>query len=929
MRILKQLYPLFAVNRDSFLNKHNCGGQRIIISMKIACSLLALFGPFMVSAQATLYYNGKIFTCDSSLPEATYLVVENGLITKTGNDLSELDLKNYPVQIDIQSKRVIPGIVDSHIHFIDGGLGLLQVNFSGINDKAKLVEKINVTKTELLDGMYIGRNLGNEPLKETPNPLKLLDELMPETPTIIFLKSGHAAIINSAALKKLGFDKNTTITDGTLQKDAAGNLTGLLLESASMEANRLIGSAYSNETIQKAIAIMQSKVLSYGITTIGDNTFNPYYFKIYQGLQINNLLKVRVRARSYGRIPQTEGLMKGVGKKHLGFIGKSVDESRVKYHAMKFFEDQSLSYSGYQHDAAKPGGKVFLNEKQLKDIFQINPTSTFAFHVQGKEGLQNILNTINRNNKISLNRRHVIDHAGYASVQQIQEAADLGLGVTIIASQLFDYKNLSSFYKTHSSADQPFEEKDLLDARVKYQFAKGALTSDYPYGMDTLFANYTQVDGLNPFSNMAVNVTGRYPSGELIEGIADKTLTINEAIEAYTLNGAYVLNEDRKIGKIAPGYYADFSVLEEDPLLNDSFALYNTRVSQTYINGALVFDISGNVDAENTTKTIKVSPTDYTISPVIGYDPALGIILGGAYFNFPLKTPGRYFDTQLQVISGGKLSLQSSYTYFDLFRNVNFNLYGSYSNFFQYYFGEGSNTIAENYTRLFFNTYRIKPEIAFILKNKFQIVAFGDARGRKETKAINENDVELNQQFFPNENPVGIGLTLKQDTRDNTFSTKKGTLKQITFLYTPSVLNASGLGEALQIDAEIRYFQYVINSNFVIASRLAAGFSQGTPSYLFRYSLGGSYALRGYYSNRFRGEKYYVGQLEARMPIYKRFSGVTFLDAGDVTDDDFIKPKYTYGAGIRFALSQNIKLRLDYGIAKDQNGIFFTFSEAF
>lgn len=900
-----------------------------IIQVKAVYLLMALFGSTIASAQTTLYYNGKIFTCDSSLTEASYFVVENGLITKTGNSLSELDLKNYPIQIDFQSKIVIPGIVDSHIHFIDGGLGLLQVNFSGINDKAKLVEKINVTKTELLDGMYIGRNLGNEPLKETPNPLKLLDELMPETPTIIFLKSGHAAIINSAALKKLGFDKNTTITDGTLQKDAAGNLTGLLLEGASMEANRLIGSAYSNETIQRAIAIMQSKVLSYGITTVGDNTFNPYYFKIYQGLQNNGVLKVRVRARSYGRIPQTEGLMRGVGKKHLGFIGKGVDESHVKYHAMKFFEDQSLSYSGHQHEAVKPGGKVFLSEKQLKDIFQLNPTSTFAFHVQGKEGLQNILNTLHANNKTSLNKRHVVDHAGYSSVQQIQEAADLRIGVTIIASQLFDYKNLSSFYKIHSSGDQLFKENDLLDARVKYQLVKGALTSDYPYGMDTLFTDYAQVDGLNPFPNMAVNVTRRYPNGELMEGIVDKTLTINEAIEAYTSNGAYVLNEDKKIGKIAPGYYADFVVMQAPLLLDDPFTLYNAKVSQTYVDGELVFDLSRNVNEEDTLKTIKVSPTDYTIAPIIGYDPALGMIFGGAYFNFPLKIPGRYFDAQLQVISGGKINFQSSYAYFNLFRNVNLNLYGSYSNFFQYYFGEGSKTIAEDYTKLFSNTYRVRPEIAFILRNKFQIVAFGDVRGRRETKATNESDVELNQRFFPDENPVGIGLAIKQDTRDNTFSTKKGALRQITFLYIPSALNAPGLGEALQIDAEIRYFRYVINSNFVIASRLAAGFSQGTPSYLFRYTLGGSYALRGYYSNRFRGEKYYVGQLEARLPVYKRFSGVTFLDVGDVTDDDFIKPKYTYGAGIRFAMSQNIKLRLDYGIAKDQNGVFFTFSEAF
>ena len=63
--------------------------------------------------------------------------------------------------------------------------------------------------------------------------------------------------------------------------------------------------------------------------------------------------------------------------------------------------------------------------------------------------------------------------------------------------------------------------------------------------------------------------------------------------------------------------------------------------------------------------------------------------------------------------------------------------------------------------------------------------------------------------------------------------------------------------------------------------------------------------------------------------MYKIFSGVAFFDAGDVTDHDFSKPKYTCGIGLRVALSENIKLRFDYGIAKDQQGVFFTFSEAF
>ncbi len=892
-------------------------------------TLLTLFltGTIIASAQGTLYYNGQIFTGSAATSKTDYFVVENGIISKTGNGLTESELKSYSTRVDLREKNVLPGIIDSHIHFIDGGLGLLQISFFGISKKQDLVEKIVSTKSHLLDGIYIGRNLGHEALGQVESPIHFLDSLMPNTPAIIFLKSGHAAIANSAAMKKFGFKPSTVIADGTIQRDTKGGLNGFLLEGAAMEANRIISSGYSGGTIQKAILAAQSLALSYGITSIGDNTFNPYFFKIYQELQKAGILKMRVRGRSYGRIPQTEALMMGVGRKHLGFIGGGVDEARVKYHAMKYFEDQSLSMNSHQDGPVAPGGKVFLDKNQLKDIFKLHPESTFAFHVQGKEGVQNILDVVKENQASP--RRHILDHAGHTSSRQMEEAASLGLGVTIIAGQLFDYRNLSSFYRTHSPAAIPFDEPDLLNARVKVRTAKGALTSDYPFGMDTLFASYPQVDGLNPFPMIAVNVTGAYPDGSQIEGLQDKLLTLDEALQAYTTHGAFVLNEDETLGKIAPGYRADFIVLKDPIFTDDASDLYNVRVSQTYVDGQLVYDAEPDTLMNTSEKIMKITATDYTLSPVIGYDPTLGMILGGAYFRFPLKTPGSYFDAQLQTISGGKLNVLANYTKFDAFRNGNLSVSASYSDFFQYYFGEGNKTEAADYIKLFSRNYRVKPEATFKFTGHYQLSVFGDIRGRQEARSTDKNGVDLNHTAFPDENTVAIGLTFQKDTRDNTFSTREGTLKQISAQYIPSGANVEGLGDVLQVNAEFRHFRYVGNSNIVIASRLAAGFSQGTPSYLFRYTLGGSYSLRGYYSNRFRGDKYYAGQVEARFPIYKRFSGAAFFDAGDVTDQDFIKPKYTYGAGLRFELSQNIKLRLDYGIAKDQTGVFFTFSEAF
>jgi outer membrane protein assembly factor BamA len=166
------------------------------------------------------------------------------------------------------------------------------------------------------------------------------------------------------------------------------------------------------------------------------------------------------------------------------------------------------------------------------------------------------------------------------------------------------------------------------------------------------------------------------------------------------------------------------------------------------------------------------------------------------------------------------------------------------------------------------------------------------------------------------------------DTRDNPVSTKIGFYGAVNYENVSNIQSSkSGTSGLLLID--LRYFHLFYNSEFVLATRLSGGTLYGTPGYLFRYSLGGAERLRGYYSNRFRGNHYYCTQAEFRFPLYKRFSGVGFLDEGDITDERLNKMLVSYGAGIRFSINENVKLRLDYGIAKDQNGLFFTFGEAF
>ncbi len=899
---------------------------QIFIRFKLFLALICMTcSSQLLYSQTSLYYNGNIFTSDSTHSFINYFIVENGQITRSGNSYASDKSLHFDYKIDLKGKTVIPGIIDSHIHFIDGSLGLLQISLANVVDSAELQNSIISTSGQMIDGFYIARDLGFQALNGVSSPLKFLNAVLPDSPAILFLKSGHAAIANSKAMKKLGFNTKTKISDGSIGIAKDGELNGWLLEAAAMEALKRIGVRYSDRTIEKAVLKGQQLALSYGITTMGDNTFSPYHMKIYQAMQRDGNLKLRMWTRSFGRIPQTTSLMSPMGTKKLGFIGPENDFTRVHYHLIKLFEDMSLSVPPGVTGVKEPGGTIYLSEKEIKHYLLLHPDKTYAFHVQGEKGLQNIIDAFNEPGYSKNNKRHVIDHAGYCTENQLVKLKKLGASVTILASQTFDYP---AIIREYGENNIPLRENELLDARLKYKILDGALSSDFPYGMDTSFVNFKNIDGLNPFPNMAVNVTGKFPDGSLIKGFENKTLTVPEAIQSYTANGAYVLGAENLLGKISPGYTADFLILEDSIFSADPMSLYRCKVAQTYIAGEKVFDIDNAERQISSNFERKIKPYDYTISPVFGYDPTTGFVFGAAGFVFPLKTPASYGDLQLMATTTGNLQVQANFIRYGLFKNMDFKMPVTYTNFVEYYFGEGDATSAGSFNEVFSDRFFVRPEFIMKVNDHTRASLFGDFRARSEKDVKDNGGNSLNNQLFPDEQNIGLGVGFMFDTRDNPVSTKLGFYSAV-YYENISEISSSNAGKSGLLWANLRYFHYISSSKFVLASRITGGISHGEPSYLFRYTLGGAERLRGYYTNRYRGDRFYSAQLEFRFPLYRRFSGVCFLDEGDVSDDKLNKILVSYGGGMRFSITDNVNLRLDYGIGKDQNGVFFTFGEAF
>jgi hemolysin activation/secretion protein len=150
-------------------------------------------------------------------------------------------------------------------------------------------------------------------------------------------------------------------------------------------------------------------------------------------------------------------------------------------------------------------------------------------------------------------------------------------------------------------------------------------------------------------------------------------------------------------------------------------------------------------------------------------------------------------------------------------------------------------------------------------------------------------------------------------------------------IYTLPADPDNGIGtDVWQFEGEARYFQSILDP-VMLVSRLHAGWTEGDPSYSFRYSLGGEWELRGYNSNRFRGNRFWILQEEARFPFCPWAEGALSVDMGDITDTGFDSFLASFQVGLRTIPLPYVGViaRLDWGFGSDDNEIWLDVDEPF
>ena len=875
---------------------------------------------------AVLYFGGSVFTAMSDHVDATWFVVNEGRFVDVGKGEIPERWKHARF-VDLRGRFVMPGFIDSHVLQADAG-------------SAKRITDIEheVARAAQAPGLgwVVVRNVGLEALGgryPTHEALRTVTAAAGNRPVLLLLKGGHHVYANPAALARLGIDARSQAPEGgIIARDSSGDPTGLLVDAAAWEAVRALELQQEPETTARAIIEAQRLAIRYGITTIGDNSFFPSTAALYDKLARRSVLRLRVSLRSFGPEPMTRLAMKSLGTEPFGRPGP-----QVRYFGDKFFLDSAISAAGADVTGTNrlESGPRYSTE-ELRDFMLYSGNFGTAFHTQSRAGAERLVAA-----RMGIRSRRagalpdIIDHCGRCGADGLPERIrEAGFHVTVLPGQLHELSLLLRDLP-------PSEHASLLQIRQLFLAGlKPALTSDWPFGVETSYPNLPDGfhrTGLAPLANIAVVVGGKTPEGQPIEGVESRTITMQAALLGYTAYAAKTIGRE-DIGSVAPDKRADFVVLPRSPFDVDPVDLYRMDPIATYINGhalgvAVEGDTAQPLPAPSQASEFTSDPSGAALAPIFGYDPVPGFLIGAAYFFYPYKPRGlrgtvqAYFSpTQMR----GYAEMET--TAVRQFGVVSPKIWLRANTLRERYYGVGMQTDPDVYVKT--EPVRLDAALGVVVAASNEVSIGADVRGGHvhDNRAADVESLVARREGRVEGLFGGVRFELSHDTRDNTFSTRYGG-KEVIWSETYGVQGGSN-SLRQRIGVSVVRFTTLWAPDLILALRAEGGASVGERNYATEYTLGGSDLLRGYYSNRFRGDHYAAGSAEIRWPIFGPLSGATFGDVGRVWLTDYSnlgRFAASGGGGIRFGLPPDrlVRLRLDAGFAPDQWGIFFKFNEAF
>lgn len=535
--------------------------------------------------------DAAIVTMDPAQPQARALAIRDGKIAYVGDDEhAQSWIGKHTRVLRLGGVTVLPGLIDSHIHLMEGALSLDACTFGDVELTLAQVAPIVLecaTRTPG-DGWVVVQNLNGAGFN---TDLKAIDAMLRDRPLLLWGADGHTAWVNSAALKKAGIAHNTPDpAGGRIDRGRDGAPTGLLVDSALDLIIELLEQP-TPEKRERALVTALHDLAAAGITTFMEADTNAETIATYVGLARKQQLPARVTfaLQSEGANTDTEFAR----LKELRKLAESQPPMRADI--IKLFEDGVMEFplqtaamlEPYLDANGKPGtnlGPLYYEPAPLAEFVRRAAAEGFGVHIHaiGDGAARAALDAFADARAHGSERSYSITHLELVDPQDIPRFHQLN----VIASLQLLWAQPDNY---SVDAVLPYIGPER-QARLYPARALAAAGATIAGGSDW------DVSSFNPFEAMAVAISRTNPQ-QPQRGVLgpDQALKLHEMLLAYTVNAARMLRREAEVGSLEPGKAANIIAL--DRRLGDSSTtaeIRATKVVYTFNNGTMLIGPSGN-----------------------------------------------------------------------------------------------------------------------------------------------------------------------------------------------------------------------------------------------------------------------------------------------------------------------------------------------
>lgn len=535
-----------------------------------------------------LLLHGRVYTANTARPWAQAIAIRGSRILAVGAD-KDLDSYRRGAQvIDLAGRMAMPGVIDSHLHFLEGSLALQQFALDDLYTVAGIKQRIKeFAASHPEEPWLLGRGWLYDAFKPSGLPDKrILDDIVPDRPVVVDCYDGHSIWVNSKALALAHITRDTPdIKEGRevvgiiVRDPATGEPTGVLKEQAAHLVRDVIPASTRDEKLQALCAGLK-EANSHGVTSVVNASGSLEEMELYSELRRRGELTVRMKT-ALMMTPQLNPATLA-----------EFEKGRRRFH------DEWLSAGVIK---AFMDGVVESHTAAMLQPYTDDPHLSGALNYTPEQFRTNVLELDRRHFQVMT---HAIGDRAVRTALDAYEAAERANGTQdrrfrIEHIETINPADISRFGRLHVIAGmQPYHcypEPNLFNvwarnigpARLPYSFVWHDLAAS---GATLAFGSDWPVVSLDPFIGIQNAVTREDDNGNPPGGwVGEQKVTLDQSLAAYTRGAAYAEFEESTRGSLEPGKLADVIVLSQDLFNVAPLAIHKTHVQMTIVGGRVVY----------------------------------------------------------------------------------------------------------------------------------------------------------------------------------------------------------------------------------------------------------------------------------------------------------------------------------------------------